>query len=139
MEIELFQKSFKNQELNLRPYLLVVSIFIFIIFIIIGLNNKIEDYYITEGSIKDKEVRLITSVKDLNNIVNNKKVKIEKDIFTYEVKKIEDYIVDNNIYKEVVISIKDYNNLIDNNVVDLKIIVNKTSIISYLIKTLKGE
>lgn len=139
MEIELFQKSFKNQELNLRPYLLVVSIFIFIIFIIIGLNNKIEDYYITEGSIKDKEVRLITSVKDLNNIVNNKKVKIEKDIFTYEVKKIEDYIVDNNIYKEVVISIKDYNNLIDNNVVNLKIIVNKTSIISYLIKTLKGE
>ena len=139
MEIELFQKSFKNQEINIKPYILVVSIFLFIIFIIIGLNNKIEDYYITEGTIKDKEIRLITNVKDLNNIVNNKKVKIEKDIFTYEVKKIEDYIVDNNIYKEVVISIKDYSNLIDNNVVNLKVIINKTSIISYLIKTLKGE
>ena len=139
MEIELFQKSFKNQEINIKPYILVVSIFLFIIFIIIGLNNKIEDYYITEGTIKDKEIRLITNVKDLNNIVNNKKVKIEKDIFTYEVKKIEDYIVDNNIYKEVVISIKDYSNLIDNNVVNLKVIINKTSIISYLIKTLNGE
>ena len=53
-------------------------------------------------------------------------------------KKIDDY-VDNNIYKEVTISINKYNNLIDNNVVKGKIIINKTNIINYLIKTLKGE
>ena len=139
MEIELFQKNIENQEVNIKPYLLVVSIFISIILIIIGFNNKIEDYYTVEGIVKDKEVKIITDINNMNNIINNKKIKIDRDIFTYEVKKIEDYIINNLTLKEITISIDKYNNLIDNNVIDMKIIINKTSIIKYLIKTLKGE
>lgn len=141
MDIESFQKSFKNSEINIKPYLLVVSILLSIILIIIGFNNNIEDYYITRGTIDKENVKVIVDINNMDKITKNKKLKIGKDIFTYKILKIEDNIYNNNIYKEITINVENIssNILIDNNVIELKIIVNKTSAFNYLVKTIKGE
>ncbi len=141
MDIEVFQKSFKNSEINLKPYLLVVSIFIGILVSIIIFNNNLEDYYINKGIVKDKELTLFVDINDINKVTNNEKIIIERDIFTYKVTKISDLVMDNNIYKEVKIKVDklDKIHLLDNNVVNLKVIINKTSILEYLLNTMKGE
>lgn len=141
MDIEVFQNSFNNKEINIKPYLFVVSIFIGILVLIIIFNNNIEDYYVNKGIVKDKELTLFVDINDISKVTNNKKIMIERDIFTYEVTKISDLLVDNNIYKEVNIKVDklDKKHLLNNNIVDLKIIINKTSILSYLIDTMKGE
>lgn len=141
MDIEVFQKSFKNNEIDLKPYLLVVSIFIGILVSIIIFNNNIEDYYVNKGIVKDKELTLFVDINDIDKVTNNKKIIIERDIFTYEVTKISDKLMNNDIYKEVKIKVDklDKKHLLDNNVVDLKVIINKTSILEYLLNTMKGE
>ena len=61
MDIEIFQKNFQIREINIKPYLIVVSIFITILLMIVFLNNRIEDYYICNGKILDKKVIKILS------------------------------------------------------------------------------
>ena len=53
MNIETFQQSFQVREINYKSYLLVVSIFISILLIIVLLNDKLEDYYISSGKVVD--------------------------------------------------------------------------------------
>lgn len=141
MDIESFQKSFKNNEINIKFYLLVVSILFSIILIIIGFNNNIEDYYVTQGIVNKENVKIIVDINNMDKITKNKKLKIGRDIFTYKILKIEDNVYNNNIYKEITINVENLssNILIDNNVIELKIIINKTSALNYLIKTIKGE
>ena len=141
MDIESFQKSFKNNEINIKFYLLVVSILFSIILIIIGFNNNIEDYYVTQGIVNKENVKIIVDINNMDKITKNKKLKIGRDIFTYKILKIEDNVYNNNIYKEITINVENLSNniLIDNNVIELKIIINKTSALNYLIKTIKGE
>jgi hypothetical protein len=140
MDLDSFQRSFKNNEIVLKPYLLVVSILLSIIVIIMFFNNNIEDYYNTRATIKNNELKIIVDINNLSKVTDHNKIKIGKNIFTYNINKIDDYVINDNVYKEVTIHVKKYdNNLIDNNVVETNIIINNTNIIKYLFKTLKGE
>lgn len=141
MNIEIFQKSFQIREINYKPYLLVVSIFITIILVIVLLNNKLEDYYICEGRVIDNNLSIMVDSKNLGNITTNKKIKIERNIFTYKVNKINEVIYGNLLYYEVILELNKIPEhlFINNNVIDVKIIINKTTIFDYLIKTAKGE
>jgi len=141
MNIEAFQKSFQIREINYKPYLIVVSIFITIILVIVLLNNKLEDYYISKGRVVDNNLSIIVDSENLNNITNNKKIKIERNIFTYKVNKINEVIYQNSLYYEVILELNKIpvDLFINNNIINLKIITNKTTIFDYLIKTAKGE
>jgi biopolymer transport protein ExbD len=139
MNLEIFQSSFRNKEINIKPYLQVVSILLSIFVIIISFNFTIEDFYKTKGTVKEEKIKLIVDINDLNKVTNNKEIIIERDIFTYEVINISDLIYNDNIYKEVTLKIPELKDLIDNDVLDIEIIINKTNIFNYLIKTLKGE
>ena len=141
MDIKSFQSNFRNKDIKIKPYIIVVSILISIILVIVTFNNRLEDYYINYATVKDKEVKVIVSYQDLENIVNNKKIIIERNIFTYKIKKINDIAYEGDMYKEVVIDINDIDEkfLTDNNVIKIKIITDKTTIINYLFKTMKGE
>ena len=141
MNIETFQKSFRIREMDYKPYLLVVFIFIVIILIIVLLNNKLEDYYICNGKVVDNQLYFIVNNKELNNITNNKKLKIERNIFTYKINKINEVIYDNSLYYEVIIDLNKIPEdlFINNNIINVKIIINSTTIFDYLIKTAKGE
>ena len=139
MNLEIFQESFRNKEINIRPYLLVVSILISVFVMIISFNFTIEDFYKTKGTVKDKNIKLIVDINDLNKVTNNSEIIIERDIFTYEIINISDLVYNDNIYKEVIIKVPELKDLIENDVLDVEIIINKTNILNYLIKTLKGE
>jgi hypothetical protein len=104
------------------------------------INRNIEDYYVTKATIKNSQLKIIVDINNLSKITDHNKVKIGKNIFTYKINKIDDYVINENIYKQVTIYVKKYDNsLIDNNVIDIRIIVNSTNIFEYLFKTLKGE
>ncbi len=140
MDLNSFQKDFKNREISLKPYILVVSILLSIILTIMFINRNIEDYYVTKATIKNSQLKIIVDINNLSKITDHNKVKIGKNIFTYKINKIDDYVINENIYKQVTIYVKKYDNsLIDNNVIDIRIIVNSTNIFEYLFKTLKGE
>ena len=136
IEINNFQKSFKNLEIDIKNYIIIVSIFISIILITICCIHKLEDYYFVKGEIKNKNISIIVS--DLNKITDNKKIIINNKIFTYKIESIEDYI--DNAYKIVNIDIgqnKDF--LIENNIVDGKIVTKEMTVFKYLLKTIRGE
>ena len=141
MELKVFNKYIKNMDISLKSYIAVVSIFICIIILIVFFNNRLEEYYVTDSLVVKNEVKIIVNYNDLEKITNNKKLKIEGDIFTYKVVKINDLVIDNSFYKEVFLLIENINEklLIDNNVIKLRIITDKTTIISYFWKIVKGE
>ena len=141
MDIEIFQKNFQIREINIKPYLIVVSIFITILLMIVFLNNRIEDYYICNGKILDKKVIIYVDKDNLKSITENKEIKIERNIFTYKAEKIEEINNDNSIYYKITLELVRIPEhiFIDNNIIEVKIIVNKMTIFDYLIKTLKGE
>ena len=141
MNIEVFQKSFQIREINYKPYLIVVSIFITIILAIVLLNNKLEDYYISNGKVVDNNLSFIVSTEELDYITKNKKIIIERNIFTYKINKINEVIYNNSLFYEVIL---EFNKIpehlfIDNNIIEAKVIINKTTIFDYLLKTAKGE
>ncbi len=141
MEIKQFQESFKNKEINLKPYLLVVSILLSIIIVIVIVNSKMKDYYIGKSLVKDSSLIILIKNEELNKITTNKKIIIERNMFTYNIVSINELLNDNCLYNEVTIKVDDLDEslLIDNNVIDYKIITNEITIFEYLLKVLKGE
>ncbi len=144
MKIEEFQESFKNKEINTKSYTKVVSILIGIILLIVFLNNSLIDYYKVGITISNKKLEIISGLNDINKITSNNKIMIERNIFTYKIEEISDYINENSLYKLVRINIESdkenaINFMIDNNYIEGKIITNRFTIFEYLIKILKGE
>jgi replicative superfamily II helicase len=141
MEIEEFQKSFKNLDINLKPYLTVVTILIGTLFLFVIFNKNYFNYFMVTSKVKNNKVVLIVENENLDKIVDNKKLIIGKDTFTYEIEQINDFIYENILLKEITIKINnlDENKMIENSILKLKIITNKTSIFKYLMKTMKGE
>ena len=141
MEIVEFQKSFKNLDICLRPYIVVVSILICTLFLFAIFNRNLEDYYFVDSKVIDGKLSLLVDYNQLDKIVNNSKLIIDKNTFTYKVDKINDYNIDSLPLKEIVIVVKGINKelLIENNILHLKIVTNKTSIFRYLINIIKGE
>ena len=144
MKIEEFQESFKNKEINTKSYTKVVSILIGIILLIVFLNNSLIDYYKVGITISNKKLEIISGLNDINKITSNNKIMIERNIFTYKIEEISDYINENIFYKLVRINIESdkenaINFMIDNNYIEGKIITNRFTIFEYLIKILKGE
>lgn len=141
MDLVSFNKSFGNVEINIRKYILTVTIFICLLFIIVLFNNKIEDYLIIESKINNKKIEFITDIDHLDKITNNNELIIERKTFTYKIDKIDDYIYEDKLYKKVILVVDnlDENILIDNNVIKIKIIIDKSTVFKYLQKTLKGD
>lgn len=141
MNIEIFNESFQNRDVNIKPYLIVVSIFISILLIIVFLNNKLEDYYICSGKVIDDNISLIVDSENLKNVTENEKIIIERNIFTYKVTKINEINNNDLLLYEVILEFDKIPKhlFINNNIIELKIIVNKMTIFDYLIKTIKGE
>lgn len=141
MEIEKFQTSFKNKDIDFRPYLITVVILISIILVIILFNNRLKDYYIGSALVKENKLELIVRREDLDKITTNKKIIIERNMFTYKVDKIDELTYGDSFYNQLVLSVYDLKEdlLVDNNVINFKIITDNTSIFEYLFKVVKGE
>lgn len=103
--------------------------------------NKLEDYYICSGIVIDDNVSLIVNKEELNNIIDNNKTMIERNIFTYKVLKINELEDINSSFNEVILEFDKIPKhlFINNNIINMKIITNKTTFFEYLIKIAKGE
>ncbi len=140
MDLVSFQRDFKNMEVDIFKYIKVVSILFLSLLVIIMHNNNIEDYYFGTSKIVNKRIEVIIDLDRINKIKDNNKIKIERNTFTYEIEKIEDYLIENNYYKKATLLLKDLDKQIDDNsIVKYQIITNKETILEYLFRTLKGD
>ena len=142
MDLEVFAKSFQNREIDIKPYIIILSIFLSILIVTIIFNNNLNNYYIINGRVVDKQIELIVNNDELNKIVENKKILIERNnhMFTYKVVKINNLNNSNYLLSEIFLESElpdEY--LINNNIIKLKIVTKKITIFDYLIKSLKGE
>lgn len=114
-----------------------IVVFVFIIIGVFYINNsfKYYDYYTNVGEYRENYLNLYVLVDDLEKI-KKEEIYIEEKKFAYEIKEIskENIYLNNNYYKEVKLIIKE-NKLIENEIVDIKIIINKMSILEYVFKT----
>jgi len=139
MDLKIFEKNFQNREIDIMPYIMVISIFIGILIVTIIFNNNLRNYYILNGRVIDKKIVAVVNNDELSKIEENNEFLIERNnhIFTYKIFKINNL---DNLYNEIFLESEipdEY--LVDNNVIKLKIVTKKTTIFDYLIKSLKGE
>ena len=136
MDINLFQDLFVNKNLSLRKIYIIVSIFIISILLIIVFNDNFYDYFEGNASLKNGNViSSVVSIYDLKYIINNKNMMIGGSTFAYKVVKVDDYLEG---YKVVSLKLNNYKG-IENMFIEYKIIINKDTLLNYLIKSMKGE
>ena len=138
MDLVSFQRDFRNMEVDIFKYIKVVSILILCLLIIIIKNNKIEDYYFGISKVINNKIEVLIDLDKVNKIKENNKIIIERNTFTYEIEKIDDYLIDNNYYKKVTLLLKD-NKIKENEIVKYQIIINKETLLEYLFRTIKGD
>ncbi|WP_413854773.1 hypothetical protein [Candidatus Ruminimicrobium bovinum] len=138
MDLVSFQRDFRNMEVDIFKYIKVVSILILCLLIIIIKNNKIEDYYFGISKVINNKIEVLIDLDRVNKIKENNKIIIERNTFTYEIEKIDDYLIDNNYYKKVTLLLKD-NKIKENEIVKYQIIINKETLLEYLFRTIKGD
>lgn len=135
MEISIFEDLFINRIISLKKIYIVVSIFIVSILSIIILNNNLYDYYEGYASYNDGNLSLIVSIYDLNKITTNNEILIGGATFSYKINKIDNYLEE---YKIININVDNYKG-IENEIIKYKVVIDKDTILNYLIKTIKGE
>ena len=69
MDLNIFNKSIKNREINITPYVIVLSIFISILVIVIIFNNSVRNYLVLKGNVVDKRVVVTVNNDELNKVV----------------------------------------------------------------------
>lgn len=141
MNIVEFKTSFENYEINYKKYIYVVSIFLIFFLVVIVFNNNFYNYFTGKFSVvNNDEVSLVVNYSDLDKIINNENIIIEGTKFTYKINKINDYMYDGILFKEIIMNVDlpDKLNII-NNYLDYKIELGKETIFDILIKVVKGD
>lgn len=143
MSIKDFQGSFECKDFNCIKFFVVVLFFIFVLFLIIVFNNNFYDYYTGIAIVEDKnKISTLVNVNDLEKVLNNKEMIIERTTFAYTISYISDDFIEygTDLFKKVgiFIELKDSLNL-KNNYFNYKIITGKDTIVKYFFKTIKGE
>ncbi len=135
IDINDYKVIFQKKDKSITKMWFVVFIFIIIGIFYINNSFKYYDYYINIGEYHENYLNLYVLVDDLEKIKKDE-IYIEDKKFAYEIKEIskDNIYLNNNYYKEVKLIIKD-NKLIENEIVDIKIIINETSILDYIFKT----
>lgn len=141
MNIVEFKTSFENYEIDYKKYIYVVSIFLIFFLLFIIFNNNFYNYFTGKFSVTNNdEISLVVNYSDLNKIINNENIIIEGTKFTYKINKINDYMYDGILFKEIVMNVDLPDNLnIINNYLDYKIELGKETIFDILIKVVKGD
>ena len=119
-----------------------ITILIFIIIGIIFINNsfKYEEYYETRGEYRDGELVLYVAIDDVSKITKNSDIVIEKEKFAYKINSIEkeNVYLNDDYYKIVKLSIADVE-LVNNSIVDMKIVLQRHSLLKYIFETVWRE
>ena len=143
MNVSDFQNMFFYSNVKVRNKIFVVLFFIVILLFTVVNNNNFYSYYSGSGVVKNGQFNILVNVKDLDKILNNNKIIIERTTFTYDVYSLSENNLEygTDIFRTVLLNIdlpEHYN--IENNYVDYKIITGKDTIMNYVFNTIfKGE
>lgn len=141
--------------LNIKDYLLeyerkvpniliiwgIILAFITIFILIINYNFKIIDYYQINGIIKGGSINILVPIDRVNSIVDTDFVYVNSKRYTYKVKEISNIINENNnFYQNIILDINFNDKIfIENNIMEVKFIINKETILKYIYNLIKGE
>ncbi len=129
-----------------RPKLLLCWLLIigFIILSLIGMNSifKFNHYYLASGIVKGEYLSLYVPTKEVDKIINSDYIYLNDDKYKYQVIKISDNIIENNLayYQEVLIDVDLHNkSFVNNQIIEAKFILESETMFQYFINFAKGE
>jgi len=136
IDINDYKVLFRKHDKKLTRLWCVVVLIIIVGIFYINKSFKYYEYYSNIGEYRDNYLNLYILIADLEKITENEKIYIENKEFAYEIKEIsqENNYLNNNYYKEVKLFIKE-TKLLNNEIVDIKIIINSSSLLEYVFKT----
>ena len=119
---------------------IVVILLIVSLSVVLFSNIDYQKLYINEGIlVSENKLKIYCNNKDLDYIVNNEKIIINRKNFAYKKPIINDIVFNNNYYFEVLIDLDLDNNInIKNNIINFKIPLKKMTILQYIIHKIGG-
>lgn len=136
----ILQDEIKKPKL-LLCWLLIIG---FIILSLIGMNSifKFNHYYLASGIVKGEYLSLYVPTKEVDKIINSDYIYLHDDKYKYQVIKISDNIIENNLayYQEVLIDVDLHNkSFVNNQIIEAKFILESETMFQYFINFAKGE
>ena len=136
----ILQDEIKKPKL-LLCWLLIIG---FIILSLIGMNSifKFNHYYLASGIVKGEYLSLYVPTKEVDKIINSDYIYLNDDKYKYQVIKISDNIIENNLayYQEVLIDVDLHNkSFVNNQIIEAKFILESETMFQYFINFAKGE
>jgi len=128
-----------NNYINPYKYI-IVTVLMLTTIIVIFKKVEFNKYYSNSGIvISNHEIEIYVNRKDLNKVYNNKKIIINNKNFAYNIKNISEPIYYNDYYYKIILKVKILDNLnIKNNFIDFKILLEKQTILKYILKKVGG-
>lgn len=139
-EIVEYRKNSINM-IHLNKIWLIAIIFIVTILIVLSNIITYNVYYQNVGNIiENNKLSMLVLNEDLNKVLKNEKLIIEKENFAYKIDEIENStLYDNVMYKKITLdlNLNKKQNII-NNVFDIKILLKKETIFKYIFRKIGG-
>ena len=128
-------------KLEIKPYNILIKFLIITTLLIISLNKiKYNKYYFNSSNVISKnKIEMYVNKNDLDKVYNNKKIIIKEREFAYTIEKISEPIFNIDYYYRVILNIKlDDNINKKNNLVNIKILLDRKTILKYIIQKIGG-
>lgn len=136
IDINDYKMIYHNKIKVINRIWIIVLIFVIIGIIFINKSFKYYEYYSNIGEYEENNLKIYALIKDINKITKNENIIIDNEKFAYKVDSIskDNIFLNNNYYKEIRLQIEK-KEIIDNEIVDIKIIINSSSLLEYVFKT----
>lgn len=135
MDIIRYNDLYKDKMKLFNIYLLF-TIFIIVLSLFVSMNITYKKYYLAKATVdNDGYLRCLLKEDSLSLLNKNSVLIIEEVEYQYSILSIEPIVSENNLIYQVVLKVN-LNSKIskENNVLNLKILVQKQSVLKYIIK-----
>ncbi len=138
-----YNLGYGNKKVNILYKWIVVLIFIITITLILIFNKYHYMYYQGSGILKERDYLTINVyIEDIDKVIKNKYIMIGGSTLTYNVANIsEEFTAQGTIlYKEITLKIDLEDTInIENNYIKFRIMIDKISMLDYVLSKIKGE
>ena len=138
MELFKYNKLYDDKKPLIKIWILILSFIGICLLILYSIDYT--SYYSNRGVIiSDNYLKIYVDENDLYKISNNSKLKIENKNFAYTIKSISDILFNSTYYIEVILEMNlDDKINVKNNIIDFKILLDKKTILEYIIYKIGG-
>jgi len=138
MELFKYNKLYDDKKPLIKIWILILSFIGICLLILYSIDYT--SYYSNRGVIiSDNYLKIYVDENDLYKISNNSKLKIENKNFAYTIKSISDILFNSTYYREVILEMNlDDKINVKNNIIDFKILLDKKTILEYIIYKIGG-